>query len=122
MNFTKGSATRSLRPSKAPDIASVHNEAALEHALEDLYQEWGAMGFWAKRLHQKFTPGRARYAGGIAAARGILTSRTGGFAFLKEHECLDLSIEHLILRPEWRGLFCDDDRRLAQRRLERAKR
>jgi hypothetical protein len=23
------------------------------------------MGFWAKRLHQKFSPGRAKYVGGL---------------------------------------------------------
>jgi len=102
-------------------MAQVYNEAALERVLEDLYQEWGRMGFWAKRLHQKFTPGRKRYIGGIASVRSVLMSRTDGFAFLKEHNSLRISVESLILEPRWKELFCDNDRELAQNRLDRAR-
>ena len=100
-------------------MAEVHNEAALEGALENLYQQWGSLGFWAKRLHQKFSPGRAKYIGGIGAVRSVLRSKTVGFAFLKEHDRLDLSLENLILKPEWKHLFCDEDRDLARKRLAR---
>lgn len=96
----------------------VHNEAALERELERLYQRWGGLGFWAKRLHQKFTPGRAKYVGGIAAVRHVLKSPTSGLAFLREHDAMDQSVEKLILRPEWKDLFSDEDRVIARRRLK----
>lgn len=100
-------------------MPKVYNEAALEQALEDLYQEWGALGLWAKRLHQKFSPGRANYIGGIGAVRSILSGRrTDGFVFLKEHGRLVLSVEELILKPAWKDLFCDEDRRLARKHLD----
>jgi hypothetical protein len=102
-------------------MVQVCNEAALENALETLYQKWGRMGFWAKRLHQKFTPGRKRYIGGIAAARSVLAGGTDGFAFLREHDCLQLSVEALILKPEWQELFGQTDRALAQKRLDLAR-
>jgi hypothetical protein len=91
--------------------AKVHSEA--------LYQQWGRLGFWARRLHQKFSPGRKNYVGGIAAVRSVLTGGTLGFTFLKEHDRLDLSVENLILQPEWKQLFCDEDRSAARQRLDR---
>ena len=100
-------------------MAEVHNEAALEHELEVLYQEWGSLGFWARRLHQEFSPGRKNYIGGVAPVRSVLTSRTHGFSFLRQHKRLDLSIERLVLKPEWSQLFSDKDRALARKRLER---
>ena len=99
-------------------MAKVYNEAALEEALVNLYQQWGALGFWAKRFHQKFSPGRKQYIGGVAAVRKVLVGRrTGGFDFLREHDSLDLSVERLILKPEWKDLFCEEDRALARGRL-----
>ena len=100
-------------------MAEVHDEAALEAALEVLYHEWGSLGFWARRLHQEFSPGRKRYIGGVAAVRSVLTSRTHGFSFLRQHKRLDLSIERLVLKPEWNHLFYDEERALARKRLER---
>jgi hypothetical protein len=100
-------------------MAEVYDEAALEEALEFLYQEWGALGFWARRLHQEFTPGRKKYIGGVAAIRSALTSRTYGWFFLQKHKRLDLSIEQLALKPEWSHLFSDEDRKLARENLER---
>ena len=98
-------------------MPNVYNEHALEYALEDLYQQWGQMGFWAKRLHQKFSSGRAKYVGGIAAVRSVLRTKTGGFAFLVEHDRLNLSVEPLILKQEWKHLFCGEDLALARHRL-----
>ncbi len=110
----------SKRAAAVYNQAVVYDEAALEHALEALYQQWGAMGFWAKRLHQKFTPGRRRYVGGIAAVRSVLTNKKEGFDVLKERECLHLSVESLILQQQWKESFCDADRERARRRLQRA--
>ena len=102
-------------------LAEVYDEAALEVELEDLYQKWGALGFWSKRFHQKVSPGRKRYIGGVAAVRGVLTSRTDGFSFLKECGRLDISVENLILEPEWSDLFNETDRELALKRLNLAR-
>jgi hypothetical protein len=98
-------------------MAEVRNEAALEEALENLYQQWGSLGFWAKRIHAWFSPGRAKYIGGIATVRSVLRGRSAGFAFLKKRGCLDLSVENLILKPEWKHLFSDEDRDFARKRL-----
>ena len=74
----------------------------------------GSLGIWAKRLHQKFSPRRKKYIGGIAAIRSVLTGRTYGFSFLRKHKRLDLSVEALVLKPQWKYLFCDEDRRLRE--------
>jgi hypothetical protein len=105
------------------EVTRVYNEAALEEALQGLYEQWGRdLGFWARRLHQKFTPGRKNYVGGVAAVRSVLNSRTAGFSMLQEQGRLDLSIESLILQPEWESLFLDSDRTLARARLSRMSR
>jgi hypothetical protein len=45
---------------------------------------------------------------------------TGGFSFLWEHGLLKLSVENLVLRPEWAELFTDEEKALARRKLEEA--
>ena len=99
-----------------------HDEAALELALLDLYEEWGALGYWARRFHQMVSRGRKRYKGGVAAVRGLLAKdQTAGFAFLKKRNRLDLTVEHLVLQPEWHDLFTEEDRNRANMKLnERA--
>jgi len=69
------------------------------------------MGFWAKRLHQKFSPGRKRYIGGVAAVRSVLYTKgsPAGLVFLQTHERTDLAIESLVMKPEWNNLFTDQD-------------
>jgi hypothetical protein len=41
-----------------------------------------------------------------------------GYTALWERGRLDLTVEALVLRPEWRDTFTDDDRMAAYRRLE----
>ena len=80
--------------------------------------QWGALGYWAKRFYQMFSPHCKKYVGGIAAARTVVTNgRTGGFAFLEERGGLDLSVEALILKREWSHLFSDAVRALARKKL-----
>jgi hypothetical protein len=105
---------------KPMSVPLVKDETALEEALEQLYRQWGALGFWAKRFHQTFSPGRKRYIGGIAAVRSVLTAPTIGFGFLKRLNCLNLSVENLILKPEWEHLFGEEDRAMARERLRQS--
>lgn len=41
-----------------------------------------------------------------------------GYTALWERRRLDLTVEAIILRPEWHNLFTDDDRSAARKRLE----
>lgn len=56
--------------------------------------------------------------GGVAAARHLITGpASDGFTTLWEKGRLDLSVEALVLRPEYEDLFTDAERRLAAERL-----
>jgi hypothetical protein len=57
--------------------------------------------------------------GGVEAARQLITSDrpSDGFTTLWERGGLDLSVEALVLRPEFQELFTDHERTLARERL-----
>ncbi len=57
--------------------------------------------------------------GGLATARKLLRAPAAseGFTALWERQRLDLSVEALVLRPEFVDLFDDDDRERAAERL-----
>ena len=56
--------------------------------------------------------------GGLGAAKRLLHSDfTVGFETLSRLERLDISMEALILKPEWVGLFTDEERIIAKERL-----
>ena len=57
--------------------------------------------------------------GGLETARYLLHASTvsDGYTALWERECLHLTVEAMILRPEWQGLFSDAERRIAVNRL-----
>lgn len=59
-------------------------------------------------------------SGGLATAKHLLHSKdvSDGFTHLWERGRLDLSVEALILEPEWKALFTADDRLIASQRLE----
>ena len=97
-----------------------YDEADLEAELERLYRQWGALGYWAKQFHQTFSRGRKKYKGGVAAVRSVLVKdTTDGFAFLKERNRPDLTVETLVMKPECQRLFTDVDRRIASMKLTR---
>jgi orotidine-5'-phosphate decarboxylase len=94
------------------------DEKDLEVELSRLYHEWGALGYWAKRFYQMFSPHCKRYKGGVSAVRTVLYKyQTAGWSFLKNKERMDLSIESLVLKPEWHKLFNDKDRHRAKMKL-----
>ena len=57
--------------------------------------------------------------GGLETAQYLLRASTvsDGYTALWERNRLDLTVEAMILRSEWRGLFSDVDRQIAVKRL-----
>jgi hypothetical protein len=57
--------------------------------------------------------------GGLKTAQKLIWASevSSGFTILWEHQRLDLSVEALVLRPEYVSLFIDEERKIAQDRL-----
>lgn len=57
--------------------------------------------------------------GGLETARYLLHAATvsEGYTALWERKRLDLTVEAMVLRPEWQGLFSDVELRIAVSRL-----
>jgi len=57
--------------------------------------------------------------GGYEAARTLLhaSSVSDGYTALWERKRLDLTVEAVILRPEWHDLFSEEERNIARERL-----
>jgi 5-methylcytosine-specific restriction enzyme A len=72
-------------------------------------------GYWASYFLRS-----VRRYGGVEAARRLLRRKTvsTGLAKLREKNRLDLSMESVVLRPEYRELFTDEERAIAARRLD----
>jgi orotidine-5'-phosphate decarboxylase len=114
----RAAAARRVVEEIAAAMGKVYDEKDLEVELFRLYQEWGALGYWAKRFFQMFASHCKRYKGGVSAVRTVLyKNQTAGFSFLKQKERMDLSIEFLVLKPEWHKLFNDKDRHKAKMKL-----
>jgi hypothetical protein len=75
-------------------------------------------GYWASY----FLRSVKRY-GGVGAAKRLLQKKTisAGLTKLAEKNRLDLSMESLVLSPDYRELFTDEERAVASDRLERAR-
>ena len=71
-------------------------------------------GYWASYFLRS-----VRRYGGVEAARRLLRRKTvsSGLAKLREKNRLDLSMESVVLRPEYRELFTDEERAIASGRL-----
>lgn len=59
--------------------------------------------------------------GGLLAAKQLIVKEGGtyGFEILWENKRLDLSVEGLVLKPEYEPLFSDEERKLCRERLEK---
>ena len=59
--------------------------------------------------------------GGLQAAKQLIAKEGGtyGFEVLWENKRLDLSVEALVLNPEYETLFTDEERMLCKDRLEK---
>lgn len=58
--------------------------------------------------------------GGVKAAKQLISKSGGtyGFEVLWENKRLDLSVEALVLKPEYHELFTDDERQTCRNRLK----
>ena len=77
----------------------------------------------SKRTHGAYRPRRllemiGRH-GGVKAAKQLLNTKEfqSGFTILWEHSCLDISVEALVLKDQFRELFDEAELREAQWRL-----
>lgn len=99
--------------STRPALSAV--EGAFDQAMLDIYSEAGrATRYWAGYFLRS-----VRKDGGLEAARKLLwkTGTSTGFERLKEESRLDLSMEALMLRPEFRELFSEAELGRASDRL-----
>jgi hypothetical protein len=58
--------------------------------------------------------------GGLGTAQRLLasTQTSTGFTALYEHGRLDLTVEALVVKPEFAGLFTDEEIDIARQRLD----
>jgi hypothetical protein len=87
---------------------------AFDRAMQHIYDEATTFGY----RPTYFLKSLAKHGGVETARRLVRGSATSGFETLWEHGRLDLSVESLILRPQWRGLFSDEEAKIARRRLK----
>lgn len=73
------------------------------------------LGYTATRFMQLVSQ-----KGGVQAAKQLIAKEGGtyGFEVLWENKRLDLSVEALVLRPEYESLFSNEERKLCKDRLE----
>lgn len=94
-------------------------EARFESAMvEKVYRTAGKeTGYWASYFLRA-----VRRHGGLGAARRLLAQKglSRGLVKLREKNRLDLAMETLVVAPEYRSLFTDEERVIAARRLEEA--
>lgn len=93
---------------------STPTEKAFHAAMDQIYSEAVAIGY---------RPGDFRRMlydlGGLETARRLVRGHaTYGFEKLWERKRLDLSVEALILKPEWQPLFSPEELRMAKKRLK----
>ncbi len=87
--------------------------------IEKVYRTTGKeTGYWASYFLRA-----VRRWGGVGAARRLLQQRhvSPGLVRLRQKDRLDLSMEALVLAPEYHELFSDDERAVAARRLDEAR-
>ncbi len=90
-------------------------EAQFHQEMLRIYDEASALGYYPIRFLQM-----VEEHGGVEAARRLLAGDElpNGFVRLFELGRLDLTVESLVLREPWRGLFQDHELEAAERRLE----
>lgn len=100
-------------------------EERFHGAMLSLYDNWRSECKFRDKLGRlrpyvalRFRQG-VKNSSGLQAARNLLRKRglSPGFLKLKESGLLHLSVEALVLQPEWKGLFTDQEIAIAQRKL-----
>lgn len=85
---------------------------AFDDAMRKIYLDAKKAGYNATRFLQMLGD-----HGGVETAHRLLPSMSDGFTELWKRNRLDLTVESLILQPEWQDLFSDDERDVARSRL-----
>jgi hypothetical protein len=85
---------------------------AFDEAMNKIYLDAKKAGYNATRFLQMLGD-----HGGVETAHRLLPSMSEGFTELWKRNRLDLTVESLILKPEWHELFSDEERELARTRL-----
>ena len=90
-------------------------EKRFHQAILRIYDECGTFGYRPTRFLRMVNE-----LGGLETARHLLHSDhlSDGFVRLWEEQRLDLSVEAVVLREPWGGLFKDVELAIASRRLE----
>ncbi len=89
-------------------------EAAFEQEMETTYHEAAKLGYRATYFMRM-----VREHGGMETARRLLAQESSpeGLGRLWELGRLDISVEAIVLKPEYTPLFTDEERRIARERL-----
>ena len=92
-------------------------KAQFHQEMLNIYKEAAAFGY-----RPTYFLRMVNEQGGLVAARQLLTDGTvsDGFVRLWQEGRLDLSVEAVVLDPQWRDLFTSDELAVAQRRLDDA--
>lgn len=104
-------------PVQAMPPGGHRDPAAVERAFADelrrIYAQCVELGYHPTGMLQMI-----ERLGGIGTARRLLElPPSDGFARLALLNRIDLAVESLVLQPRWDGVFTDDERRIARRRL-----
>lgn len=92
--------------------------------LENKFNEEMNNIYFAAKRELKYTATRfmqlVARVGGVKAAKQLISKSGGtyGFEVLWENKRLDLSVEALVLRPEYFDLFTDGERDTCRNRLK----
>lgn len=100
---------------QAPPVGAAASEAAFHEAMTGVYEKAKAIGY-----HPTYFIQMVANDGGLAAAKQLLAADkpSQGFTELWERGRLDLTVEALVLRPEFSSLFSTMELRTARRRLQ----
>lgn len=117
-----GRLTEVLTPAAAAapdDPGTTHRDAAVFErefavALRDIYDQCAKLDY-----HPTGMLGMIERLGGVETARQLLRQpgTSEGFAKLALLGRIDLAVESLVLQPRWKGVFSDEELRIAKRRL-----
>ena len=85
---------------------------AFDDAMRKIYLDAKNAGYNATRFLQMLGD-----HGGVETAHRLLPNMSDGFTELWKRNRLDLTVESLILKPEWQELFSESERDIARSRL-----
>ena len=119
---TESGMEEGLSTSPAPPAANFDTDpspdirAAFDRAMKDVYVRAKKEANYTATY---FLSMLSDY-GGLGTARRLLASSevSSGFAALYERERLDLTVEALVVKPEFAGLFTDEEVDIARQRLD----